>query len=45
MNSTEQINALVLNYGLSETVRQAMMEIAYDAYQLGYSVALDKLEP
>lgn len=43
-SSIEQINALVLKYGLSETVRQAMMEIAYDAYQLGYSVALDKLE-
>lgn len=47
MNTTEQINDLVLEYGLSETVRQIIINIVKDAsdddYQLGYSVALDKL--
>lgn len=47
-NSTEQINSLVLQYGLSETVKKEIIKIvndaSYDAYEQGYSVALDNLK-
>ena len=48
MNSTEQINALVLQYGLSETVKQEIIKIvnnaSYDAYEQGYNLALTNLK-
>lgn len=34
-NSTEQINALVERYGLSETVKQEIVNIVNDAYEKG----------
>jgi hypothetical protein len=37
MNTTEQINALVLQYGLSETVKQEIVKIAEIAYNEGYT--------
>jgi hypothetical protein len=47
MDTNQQINALVERFGLSETVKQEIVKILHkacdDAYELGYSVALDKL--
>ena len=42
-NSTEQINALVERYGLSETVKQEIVNIAKQAFNNGrYTVHLSK---
>lgn len=37
MNSTEQINALVLKYGLSETVKQEIVKLMNNQYANAYS--------
>lgn len=36
MNTTEQINALVERFGLSETVKQEIEKIVNYAYEEGY---------
>ena len=36
MNTTEQINALVEKYGLSETVKQEIVKIVKESYEEGY---------
>ena len=47
MNTTEQINALVEKYGISETVKQEILKIvnnaSLDAYEQGYNLALTNL--
>lgn len=40
-NSIEQINALVLQYGLSETVKQEIINIVNDAYDKGQNDFFD----
>lgn len=42
-NSQEQINALVLKYGLSKTVRQAIIEISKESYTEGVKSACNAI--
>lgn len=44
MNTTEQINALVERFGLSETVKQEIVKIVNDAYERGRQDLYNELE-